>query len=70
MQEEFTEAMRDTTRPRGTDKARVIYVIETQSLEGRGTDEDPCRIVTQYWSLQGELLAKVDPADESEANER
>jgi hypothetical protein len=42
--------------------ARVIPVIETTLLRrGRGTVGDPIRRVTQYWSLDGKLLAEVDP---------
>ena len=48
-------------RPRGTDSARVIQVIETTALCGIGTDEDACRIVTQYWDFKGNLLAEADP---------
>lgn len=48
-------------RPRGTDSAKVIQVIVTESLVGLGTEEDPVRSVLQYWSLNGELLAKTDP---------
>jgi len=43
--------------------ARVIQVIETE-LEKRGTGDDvddPVRIIKQYWSLDGKLLAEVDP---------
>lgn len=47
-------------RPRGTDYARVVTVIETKSLRGSGTEKDPCRIVTQYWDFQGNLLAERD----------
>lgn len=46
-----------TARPRGTDSAKVIQVIETATLEGNGTETDPCRLQKQYWSLDGELLA-------------
>lgn len=45
------------------DEAKVIQVIKT-TLTRRGSgknDTDPIRIVTQYWSLDGELLAEVDP---------
>ena len=50
------------TRPRGTDGARVIQVIETMALRGTGEDEnDMCREVRQYWSFDGELLAENDP---------
>lgn len=44
-------------RPRGTDSARVIQVIETQAIEGLGTPEDPVRLVHQYWDFDGILLA-------------
>ena len=47
--------------PRGTDSARVVSVIETQALRGNGKEEDKCRIVTQYWDFDGELLAENDP---------
>lgn len=46
-----------------SDEAKVIQVIVT-TLTRRGTGKDadsPIRIVTQYWSLDGELLAEVDP---------
>ena len=50
--------MQETTvRPRGTDKASLIQVIETRSIEGEGTNDDPCRNVIQYWSLEGKYLA-------------
>lgn len=48
---------------RNHDYARVVQVIETR-LERRGSGKDvtsPIRIITQYWSLEGELLAEVDP---------
>ena len=47
-------------RPRGTDSARVIQVIETKSIRGNGTNEDMCRPVTQYWDFEGNLLAEND----------
>ena len=48
-------------RPRGTDHARVIQVIETTALRGNGTEEDMCRQVQQYWDFDGNLLAENDP---------
>lgn len=55
-------------RPRGTDKAKVIKVIETTSIRGSGkTPEDMCRIVRQYWSLDGKLLAENDPIEKTKA---
>jgi len=47
-------------RPRGTDKAKVIQVIRTESLIGIGTKEDPARLIYQYWDFKGNLLAKHD----------
>lgn len=49
-------------RPRGTDSAKVIQVIETVSLLGRGTFEDPVREIRQYWSFDGTLLAENAPS--------
>ena len=50
-------------RPGGTDSARVIQVIETTALRGEGTSADKCRIVTQYWDFEGNLLAENDPCE-------
>ena len=54
-----------TARPRGTDQARVILVIETHSMRERGTQDDACRNIIQYWSLDEKLLAEYDPFKES-----
>lgn len=50
----------ETVRPRGTDKAKVMKVIRTESIIGRGIPEDPVRLIYQYWDLKGNLLAKND----------
>lgn len=50
------------TTARGTDSARVIQVIKTEALRGKGTQEDLSRVVTQYWDFNGNLLAEHDPA--------
>ena len=52
--------MEETVRPRGTDSAKIIRVIETKSLKGRGTEDDLCRCITQYWDFEGNLLAERD----------
>ena len=52
--------MKDTVRPRGTDKAKVIKVIQTKSILGKGTEEDPVRYIYQYWDFKGKLLAEKD----------
>lgn len=41
--------------------AQVISVIQTKSVEGIGTEDDPNRIVTQYWDADGTLLVVNDP---------
>lgn len=45
------------------DSARVIKVIETTlSRRGEGVEGDPIRIITEYWTLDGEKLCeKHDP---------
>ena len=52
--------MEKAARPRGTDSAKVIPVICTRAIEGRGTDDDPVKCVVQFWTLSGKLIAKVD----------
>lgn len=56
-------AMKKAARPRGTDSAKVIPVIRTIALKGRGTIDDPCKGVVQIWSLTGKLLATIDECD-------
>jgi hypothetical protein len=47
------------------DRARVVQVIET-TLQRRGNGkDDPLRVVTQYWTLDGKLIAERDPAREA-----
>lgn len=43
-------------------EAEVIQVIRTKLLRrGKGKDYDPIRIIEQFWSLDGKLLAENDP---------
>ena len=49
--------------PRGCDNARVEQVIVTRALKGAGTENDPCREVSQYWSLTGKLLFELTDED-------
>lgn len=49
----------------GMDTAKVVHLIETTILRrGDGVHKDhPIRIITQYWTLDGELVAEVDPLE-------
>jgi len=49
--------MMDNSRVRS---AQVMSVIVVRSVTGKGIQEDPAREITQYFSLDGELLATVD----------
>lgn len=53
--------MEEVIYPNGVNSARVIEVIETKSARGCGSSEQPSRIITEYWSLEGEKLAERDP---------
>lgn len=48
-------------RPKGTNSAKVIQVIETKTLRGLGIKGDPVREVIQYWDFKGNFLAEMDP---------
>ncbi len=47
-------------RQSNVNKAELIEVIKTESICGKGTEESPVRLIIEYWSLEGELLARVD----------
>ena len=41
--------------------AKLIQVIETYELRGKGTEDDIIRKVKQFWSTDGILLMEYDP---------
>ena len=51
-----------------TKSARVIQVIETVSMAADGTDTNPAYEVHQYWTLDGDLLAKNDPFSQDDVH--
>lgn len=53
------------------DTCEVIQVIRTTLLRrGNGTAENPTRVITQYWQLDGRLLWEEDPcADDDHVTE-
>jgi hypothetical protein len=53
--------MNNVLYPRGVDSARVILVVETKCARGSGQQEQPSRIITEYWSIDGKKLAENDP---------
>lgn len=38
----------------------LVEVIHVEAVRGKGTVDDPARIVHQYWSKEGHLLAEKD----------
>ncbi len=52
-------------RKSNVNTVELIVVIKTESICGKGTEESPVRVVIEYWSLEGELLARVDTFDEA-----
>jgi hypothetical protein len=49
------------TRLTGVNEAKVIEVIEIKSIAGEGVDGNPFYEVTEYYSLDGTLLARHNP---------
>lgn len=44
------------------DKAEIVQLIRTTlTRRGKGTEEAPIRIITQYWEMDGTLLFEFDP---------
>ena len=53
-------------KPRLPAVVKEITVIYTETVIGTGiSDDDPCRLVKQYWSTDGELIATRDSWAES-----
>lgn len=50
--------------------AKVIQVIQTDDLRGRGVQVDPYRRVDQFYSLEGDLMWERDEWAECQERER
>lgn len=47
-------------------QVEVLQVIRTTNARrGEGVETDPVRILTQYWSMAGDLLFEIDPYEEA-----
>lgn len=44
----------------GPNSVKVIKVIEVKTKRGLGIEKDPVREITQYWDMDGNLLAESD----------
>lgn len=47
---------------------QVLQVIVTQ-IERRGAGQDlsdPCRIITQFWDMEWNLLVEIDPCKDNQ----
>lgn len=43
------------------ENAQVIQVVAIKLVIGDGTNNNPTRSITEYWSFDGELIAISDP---------
>lgn len=45
-------------------EVEVLQLICTKLLRlGNGTPDDPIRIITQYWTMDGDLVFAIDPEE-------
>jgi hypothetical protein len=47
--------------------AKLMQVIVVERCKGAGTEADPSRLVIEYWSTDGKLLASHDPVADGRA---
>ena len=40
---------------------KVVKVLQVEHLVGMGTMGSVCRMVREYWTLDGKLIAREDP---------
>lgn len=52
--------MKTNIEMRTPEKVEMIEVIHTEATRGEGTNENPVRVVHQYWDKDGKLLAEND----------
>ena len=44
------------------DDVKILQLIRTRILRrGKGTKEEPIRIIEQYWDMEGNLVFEIDP---------
>lgn len=43
------------------DGARLVEVIQLQTTEGNGDEDDPVRNVVRYYTKQGQLIGEFNP---------
>lgn len=55
--------------PLPVDATKVIQVIEIREVRGNGTPDDPVRVATSYWSMDGKQLAENDPVRRDQCQE-
>ena len=58
---EATTAMTKFTRLTGVNEVKVMEVVEVKSIAGSGVEGDPTYEVTEYYSQEGDLLARHNP---------
>ena len=46
-------------------KTKLVPLIEVKTTIGKGTKEDLCREIVEYFTLEGQLIAHIDPCDSS-----
>ena len=44
--------------------AKIVDLIYTQERRGRGVEDDPVRLVDQWWTREGDLLFEHDSWDD------
>lgn len=55
------------TRESNVDAVQVVKVIRVDSVTGRGTENDPVRRVTEYYTMEGRLITRSSPWEDSNA---
>ncbi|AGF87591.1 hypothetical protein [Streptococcus suis] len=43
------------------ESVKLIGLIEVKVVKGTGTQENPTRLVTQYWNYENHLVFEIDP---------
>lgn len=59
----MTSENKEKQQVRSSKVVKVIEIIETIVLAGKGTPENPAYLERSYWTMDGELLTIIRPDD-------
>ena len=58
--------MLNPVRVSNVDVVKIEQVIHVFSVFGKGVEDDPVRVIHEYYTMEGNLIARIDPVKSAE----